>query len=86
MSEQLKTTLMGVFLVTTLLCGGAAVFFYMDNSSLQTQVKEQTAELDGAQESAKKLEQENEKLKAAQQRMVESNETEELKKENERLK
>ena len=32
MSEQLKTTLLGVFLVTTLICGGTAVFFFMDNS------------------------------------------------------
>jgi len=34
MSEQLKTTLLGLFLVTTLICGGTAVYFFMDNSSL----------------------------------------------------
>lgn len=86
MSEQLKTTLLGVFLVTTLICGGTAVYFFMDNSNLRSQYDEQVAELDEAQDSVKKLEQENGKLKAEKQRMVESNESEELKKENERLK
>ncbi|MBR4901264.1 MAG: hypothetical protein IKZ46_10015 [Victivallales bacterium] len=86
MSEQMKTTLLGVFLVTTLICGGTAVFFFMDNSNLRSQYDEQVAELDNAQESVKKLEQENGKLKAEKQRMMESNEAEELKKENERLK
>ena len=86
MSEQLKTTLMGVFLVTTLICGGTAVFFFMDNSNLRSQYDEQAVELDEASASVKKLEQENGKLKAEQKRMLESNESEELKKENERLK
>ena len=86
MSEQLKTTLLGVFLVTTLICGGTAVFFFMDNSNLRSQYDEQAVELDEASASVKKLEQENGKLKAEQKRMLESNESEELKKENERLK
>ena len=86
MSEQLKTTLLGLFLVTTLICGGTAVYFFMDNSSLRTQYDEQSAELDEASESVKKPEQENGKLKAEQKRMLEAHESEELKKENERLK
>ena len=66
MSEQLKTTMLGLFLVTTLICGGTAVYFFMDNSSLRTQYDEQSAELDEASASVKKLEQENGKLKAEQ--------------------
>ena len=62
MPDQLRNPIVLVLLVLTVLCGGAAAFYYMDNSSLRSHISELEADNGNAQAAIKQLEAEKSAL------------------------
>ncbi len=89
MPDQLRNPIVLVLLVLTVLCGGAAAFYYMDNSSLRSHISELEADNGNAQAAIKQLEAEKSALIAQKSRNTQIVDApvnkDELSKENERL-